>query len=167
MKQRISRLIVFIGVTYILLLACGRGKKQVESPISAEVIETETPEVLPGTCYLAVSENDSILMNIVIENNSVAGYLHYRFYEKDKSGGKVFGAMRGDTLVADYKFISEGMESEREVAFLKVGNDFIEGHGELVDQDGRMVFKKLSSLTFDGLPMLPWDCTTLTKYFKK
>lgn len=141
-----------------------------EVPKSADVTMTEElvkEPVIAGDCYLVVSGQDSILMQIVIEKTSVAGQLHYRFLEKDKSGGTLFGAMSGDTLVADYKHIAEGTESEREVAFLRRGDDFIEGYGESEERDGRMVFKNVAGLRFDGHPMKKIECDSLIRYFKK
>src|SRR5687767_2120132 len=55
--------------------------------------EVKEPEPKLGDCYLAISGNDSILMQLVIENKTVVGQLHYRFAEKDKSGGTLFGDM--------------------------------------------------------------------------
>ena len=156
--------LILISISMICLEFCKPAPK-------AEVIVTEVeqkePEPPLGECYIVISGNDSILMQVVIEKNSVVGQLHYRYAEKDKSGGTFFGDMRGDTLIADYKFISEGMESEREVAFLKRGEEFIEGYGEAVDQDTRTVFKDISLLKFEGMPMRKTDCEALTWYFKK
>jgi hypothetical protein len=38
--------------------------------------------------------------------------------------------MKGNTLFAEYKFLSEGTECIREVVFLKKENDFVEGYGD-------------------------------------
>ena len=142
-------------------------EKSVSAEVSTTPEETPAPSVPTGECYAWVSGNDSILMQIVIENNSAVGHLHYRFFEKDKSGGNLFGQMRGDTLVGDYKFMAEGTESEREVAFLRKGDQMIEGYGESIEKDGRMVFKNVSTLKFEGQPMLKTDCAALVRYFEK
>ncbi len=159
---------LLICTILLIFFAC---KKKVTSEAVTSIENTDSIEAaaapVTGNCYMAVSGSDTILIQIVVENNTAVGQLHYRFFEKDKSGGTIFGVMRGDTLVADYKFMSEGMESEREVAFLKSGDEFIEGYGELVDKEGRKVFKKLSLLKFEGFPMKPVDCAPLSWYFKK
>ena len=125
-----------------LFYSCKPNSKKAEEEVV--VIEEETPKegVPTGDCYLLVQGKDSILIQMVVENNAVAGHLHYRFFEKDKSGGTVFGTMNGDTLIADYKFISEGTESEREVAFVRVGDSLVEGYGDVEESNGRMIFKK-------------------------
>ncbi len=159
-------LIIFI--TCLLGPGCKNKIKTEEVAVTADTTAMENADKKEaGSCYLAITGMDSILMHIVIENTAVAGHLHYRFSEKDKSGGNLFGIMRGDTLVADYKFIAEGMESEREVAFLKRGEEFIEGYGEVEEKDGRVVFRNLSSLKFEGKPMQLTDCAALSWYFNK
>jgi hypothetical protein len=152
----------FLLFVLFCLIACKKSPK-------AETIaksEEEKPVVV-GDCYMSVSGQDSILMQFVIENTSVAGQLHYRLTEKDKSGGALFGEMRGDTLIADYKFISEGIEAEREVAFLRRGNEFVEGFGDSEDKEGRVVFKNVSALRFEGQPLHKTDCDQLVRYFDK
>lgn len=160
MNQFLSLLAIFI----FFLISCKEAQKTEAVTMAQEV--TEEP-VIAGDCYLVVSGQDSVLMQIVIENTSAAGQLHYRFTEKDKSGGTLFGAMMGDTLIADYKFISEGVESEREVAFLRRGNDFIEGYGESEEREGRTVFKNVAGLRFEGHPMKKIECDSLSRYFTK
>jgi hypothetical protein len=58
--------------------------------------------------------------------------------------------MRNDLLLADYTFMSEGIQSTRQVAFKQSGNTFIEGYGESVDENGTMKFKNLDSLNFSS-----------------
>ena len=62
--------------------------------------------------------------------------------------GTIQGTMRGDILVADYTFNSEGTKSVRQVAFKKVGTTYVEGYGEAVDENGVMKFKDITSLNF-------------------
>jgi len=156
---------------FILITLCISCRKKETTSVSGtsqdSVAQTPPVEEVVGDCFMVVTGKDSMLMQIVIENNSAVGQLHYRFYEKDKSGGTFFGDMHGDTLIADYKFMSEGMESEREVAFLRKGETFIEGYGVEEDKDGRMVFKNINSLRFSGQPMQKVDCAPLSWYFAK
>jgi len=164
MKNIIGALAVLFLM--FVLIACKEKNVSLETTNAP----AETPDAPPtpsGDCYAWVSGNDSILMQIVIENNSAVGQLHYRFFEKDKSGGSLFGQMRGDTILGDYKFMAEGTESEREVAFLRQGDQMIEGYGESIEKDGRMVFKDVSTLKFEGQPMLKTDCAVLARYFEK
>lgn len=90
---------------------------------------TKTDE-LP-TCYTYVKNKNYVMMKITIINNIVTGDLVYEYYEKDKNSGKISGVMKGDTLFADYTFMSEGLSSVREVAFIKKRGDWIEGYGDV------------------------------------
>ena len=155
----------------IVILGCAGKVTVVEDSITGDtvVVRDSANEKNPhsGHCYLAVIGKDSILLNLNISNNMVSGYLHYRFSEKDKSGGKFIGTMKGDTIFADYQFMAEGMESEREVAFLRNGEELIEGYGDIEELNGRVVFKDHGSIKFEGKPMVHADCAALSWYFTK
>jgi heat shock protein HslJ len=69
--------------------------------------------------------------------------------------------MHGDTLVADYIFLSEGSSSVRQVAFLLDGRSAKEGYGPTAEQDGKMAFTDVKSLSFGkGVIMSKHDCGT-------
>jgi hypothetical protein len=99
---------------------------------------------------------DSIRLHLTNQNNAVTGELEYQLAEKDANTGMLRGQMKGDTLFAEYTFQSEGMESVREVVFLKKGDGWVEGYGEVEEKNGKMVFKSNARLQFD-------DKTVLTK----
>jgi hypothetical protein len=58
--------------------------------------------------------------------------------------------MKGDTLVADYTFMSEGVSSVREVVFLQKDGTLIEGYGDVVDANNKVSFKDKKKLKFDA-----------------
>lgn len=161
----------FVTLTALFILGCAGKATVVEDPITGDTIvvrdtaKEENPHT--GHCYLAVIGKDSILLNLSVNNNMVTGYLHYRFSEKDKSGGKFIGTIKGDTIFADYQFMAEGMESEREVAFLRNGEELVEGYGDSEERNGRMVFKDHGAIKFDGKPLKHIHCDSLAWYFSK
>jgi len=57
--------------------------------------------------------------------------------------------MNGDTLIAEYTFMSEGINSVREVAFLKKDQNYVEGYGEMEEKDGKTIFKNTAGIRFD------------------
>ncbi len=101
-------------------------------------------------CYQYISDKDTVLLALTNAGDTVSGNLKYSLYEKDGNDGTVKGAMKGDTLIADYTFRSEGKESVREVTFLKKGQAFIEGFGDSKEVNGKMIFANRQALHYDG-----------------
>lgn len=110
------------------------------------ILQPKTPL---DVCYNYVKNNDTIALSIKNEAGAVSGTLRYSLYQKDRNTGFIEGNMNEDLLVADYTFAAEGKQSVRQVVFKKVGDHFIEGYGEVVDQNGNIVFKNINSLSFD------------------
>lgn len=144
MKKVIALTIVFISI----LVSCKKEKSTALAPAEKKVIDEPVSE----ECYRAIVKKDTISMSLTIKGNQLAsGKLSYNFFEKDKSFGTLVGKVKGDTLFADYAFMSEGLATLRQVAFLKKGNTYIEGYGEVVDDSkGKVIFKDPKQLKFEG-----------------
>lgn len=111
-------------------------------------------------CYINTKNKDSMLLHLTIKNNSVTGDMNYHVSGKDKNKGTLQGEIRGDTIFADYTFMSEGKESVRQVAYLKKDNSLLEGYGDAEEKGGKMVFKNTGSLYFGkGVVLQKTDCT--------
>jgi len=115
---------------------------------------TATEKKSVTECYDYFSDKDSISLHITLAGKAIAGELLYRIFEKDQNKGSLQGEMHGDTLLAEYTFISEGIESVREVAFLKKENGFAEGYGEAEEKDGKLLFKNPGALNFSNTVVL-------------
>jgi hypothetical protein len=138
----------------LIVASCRPGERQAETSEGTGALEVPA-------CYSYVSGNDSIILHIRSATNGVSGELAYLFSEKDQSLGTIQGRMKGDTLFAEYVFMSEGVESVREVAFLRRGDTFIEGYGPSGESNGRMVFTSPGALDFSGNTRLQKvDCRT-------
>ena len=105
-------------------------------------------------CYRYANNNDTIILKTIKVGDAITGLLVYKLYQKDENAGTILGSMRGDLLVANYTFFSEGVEGVRQVAFKRSGNDFIEGFGETEQKPDRVVFKDLGSLSFNNSMIL-------------
>jgi hypothetical protein len=125
-------------IALALLTSCGSQTDKTE----------KTKEGIPMQCYQYASQGDTVALNLVHIGDTYTGSLVYLFKEKDRNVGTFQASMRGDILVADYTFNSEGTKSTRQVAFKKVGNTYVEGYGESVDENGVMKFKDINSLNF-------------------
>lgn len=110
--------------------------------------DTAMVKISETSCYSFIKNRDTAKLTFMSTNGITTGELSYKLYEKDSSKGIIEGEMKGDTLLADYTFNAEGKESVRQVAFLKKGNQLIEGFGEVEEKNGKMVFKNTSALTF-------------------
>lgn len=115
--------------------------------------------IAESICYTAVVGKDT--MNLKVEKfpNVVTGNLSYNFYEKDDNLGTFDGTLNGDTLIANYAFMSEGKSSVRQVAFLISDSTATEGFGPMEEKDGTMIFKARNTISFkDGIKYLKTDC---------
>jgi hypothetical protein len=120
---------------------------------SSKTIQKPTPtaeqpvESILG-CYKAGNEKDIYTFNISSQNNEiVSGTLAFNNFEKDSSKGSFSGTYRNSILLGNYTFQSEGMNSVMEVAFKKVGNNFVRGYGE-VNADGT-TFVNPETITYE------------------
>ncbi len=117
---------------------------------TTKVTETATETPSPLNCYSYASTSDTITLKLIHIGNSVTGTLVYSLKEKDKNKGTILGNMRGDMFIADYTFMSEGIQSIRKVAFKKEGNSFVEGYGD---------FNNTDSLKFNSsMKLVEVDC---------
>jgi len=120
----------------------------------------QQPASTVKVCYAYLSVSDTVQLMLVKNDTVMTGELLYQLAEKDRNSGTLTGRMRGDTLLANYRFQSEGVESEREVAFLLRDNKAIEGFGPVVERAGKMIFVPSSRLTFtDNRPLVKVACT--------
>ncbi|MBC7407022.1 MAG: hypothetical protein H7339_01410 [Arcicella sp.] len=141
-----------IALIFLIFASCNQEKKQESTKTEVKTIQTET-------CYQHTKDSSTIKLKIVIKDNIVTGDLIYDYYQKDKSQGTIKGEIKSDTLFANYKFMSEGIESVREVVFLKTLNGWVEGYGEIDDKDGKVTFKNRNKITFDNNALLKQtDC---------
>ncbi len=125
------------------LLACGENSHETTKATGSE---TASPD--GKNCYAYFSPTDTVTLIFSGPDTAIRGSLVYAYAGKDRNLGSIQGRLKGDTLVADYRFHSEGKESVREVVFLRSGNQMKEGFGSVMEQDGKMVFINHAQLSF-------------------
>ncbi|QSW89840.1 MULTISPECIES: hypothetical protein [Flavobacterium] len=112
--------------------------------------EAEIVEPAGDQCYEWSSKGNVIAMSFNVNSHQeVNGKLRYDLVGKDKNEGTLIGNMKGDTLIADYTFSSEGVSSVREVIFLQKDGTLIEGYGEVVTANDKVSFKDRKQIKFD------------------
>lgn len=142
------------AIPLIFLASCNNSEKQ-----SNKITSTADKKNGIVMCYTYSKDSSNVMMRITKNGNLITGDLVYDYFEKDKNTGTLKGQMQGDTLFAEYSFMSEGMSSVREVAFLKKENELIEGFGNMEEKAGKMVFKNKSALKFEkNITLKKSDC---------
>ncbi len=111
-------------------------------------------------CYSYVTPRDTVYLHISRKNRNITGDLTYRLYEKDRNVGSLDGRIKGDTLLAEYTFNSEGRSSVREVVFLKKGETYVEGFGPVNEKEGKTIFQDHKNINFiNGITLTKTNCT--------
>ncbi|WP_116126770.1 hypothetical protein [Lewinella sp. IMCC34183] len=139
----------------LLFAACADGS-EMEKNIPGVGAEGNRPPSGAG-CYAYAGKGGTVDLYLTDTDGKVTGTLDYALDEKDANTGTFDGRWRGDTLIGEYAFESEGRESVREVAFLKRGDRLIEGYGP--QNATGTAFADRSRLAFTStMPLLRFDC---------
>ena len=113
----------------------------------------------PVKCYSYANSRDTISLTLIPVGESVTGTLEYSLDGKDRNKGTIQGVIRDELLVADYTFMSEGLRSVRQVAFLKKDSFYIEGYGKIEVTGNQSRFRNTDSLWYnDSIRLLETDC---------
>jgi hypothetical protein len=115
---------------------------------AADTIVTSSKPVVLAGCYQMVLQKDTATLQLDIKDSTVNGQLNYYFFEKDRNEGQIKGVLRNDIIVADYTFQSEGTTSVREVVFKIKQDTLLQGSGDIIEQNGKVVFKNRDALQF-------------------
>ncbi len=151
---------LIIIVLLFILFACNNstGNSNTETSATDSLTAITTPS--SPICFAFASATDTVELKLLIQTDrSVTGELHYKLSGKDGNHGSIQGSINGDTILADYKFMSEGKESTRQVVFLKTDSLITEGYGPVEQVNGEMRFMKGSTQDFSkGLKLFLTNC---------
>ncbi|MCC4214703.1 hypothetical protein [Leeuwenhoekiella parthenopeia] len=100
-------------------------------------------------CYGFSENGTKITFQITRVDPLVQGTLIYDWAEKDRNSGGFNGSFENGIIIGTYTFVSEGMQSSREVAFKVEDANLIEGHGELQSAGKMTTFVNTETLVFD------------------
>ena len=151
-----------LSLAAIMIASCNNEpKKSTEITTVEDTVKTVENQVMipASSCYSSTTGKDTVTLKVEIFPNVVTGKLSYKFYQKDSNEGEFDGKFHGDTLLADYKFMSEGKLSTRQVIFLIKNNVAREGYGKMEEKNGKMVFKDMKGVSFaSGLALNKVEC---------
>ena len=164
-KIRFAYCVLFL---FIMLLACNNAVPDSHTNIDSPQVTTDTNigKIITlnngDHCFAYTQNNDTVSLSLHLNDSLVTGKLIYRLYQKDMNAGTLKGLLRGDTLLADYSFLSEGTRSVRQVIFLRKGNILLEGTGSMRETSGRLIFTDIKAVAFNGNIVLePVDCAAV------
>lgn len=146
MKNRILA-VIFCG---ILFANCNKKAETEVKETIAPGVEAPAIAAVEKECFQFVKNKDTVTLSLNRTDNDATGELTYNWFEKDDSQGLFKGIFKGDTLVADYTFNAEGNSSVREVVFLKKGDSFLPGYGDMEEKGNKSVFKNPKKIQFDA-----------------
>ena len=158
--------LIYVVISLGLLYSCNSSESESEKENEREREASEKKEATekqkpPVNCYLYATATDTVSLKLIHVGQSITGTLLYHLKEKDKNKGTIQGVMKDNLLIADYSFMSEGMQSVRQVVFKLEGNGFVEGYGDIDTQNNKVVFKHLNDLKFNStIKLAEIDCQT-------
>ena len=144
---------IFFAAIILLAAACNNNENR-NTTVDSSATNIPAVQAPQRMCFLGVTGKDSIKLSMQLAGNNVSGNLDYLMAEKDSNTGTISGNMHGDTLFADYNFVSEGQQSIRQVAFLLQDSVAVPGYGDMVDNNGTMDFKDHGKISFDEKSMM-------------
>lgn len=124
------------------------GSVHAGAAVTTGTINTDAqPFALEG-CYEMTMKKDSAFMRLNLQDSIVSGTLNFIFFEKDRNLGTFKGVLRGDRILADYTFQSEGVTSVREIVFKIKDTTLLHGFGELKEEGGKLVFENVDDVQY-------------------
>jgi hypothetical protein len=152
---------LFLSVAVVAVAACNEPQQSTtKNGLSDTSKAVENKIMIPSSsCYSTTTGKDSVHLKVEVFPNVVTGNLSYQFYQKDSNKGEFEGRLHGDTLLADYTFMSEGKRSIRQVAFLIKDGIAVEGYGNMEEKNGKLIFKNQQEIVFGkGLKLEKVPC---------
>lgn len=143
-----KKVITIAVIVLVVFVSCKKTTPAPEivpnPPKEAEIVEPSGDQ-----CFAFTNDSSTVELSFNVNSHQeVNGKLTYKLYGKDKNEGTLIGNIKGDTLIGDYTFMSEGVSSVREVAFLQKDGTYMEGYGDVVDTNGKVTFKDKKKLKF-------------------
>ncbi len=125
----------------------GATEGSVHAGATDTIVTGAKPFALEG-CYEMTMKKDSAFMQLQLQDSIVSGTLNFLFFEKDRNMGTFTGVLRGDRILADYTFQSEGQTSVREIVFKIKDGTLLHGFGELKEEKGKFIFENVDNVQY-------------------
>ena len=140
--------ILYCFGAFALLSACTKKTEKTQTNDTVTSTVTDTNQTDFSGMYHYEQNGTTVTLQLTVDGNKASGNLMYALKEKDRNSGTFVGEIKDGILLADYTFSSEGVLSERQVAFKLTDTSAIEGYGEVEEINGKMVFKDAANLEY-------------------
>lgn len=118
--------------------------------IKEETNVTDSTETLSKEkVYIHNKNKNEFTLSFIQEGDSVVGKYSYHLNGRDENNGTIKGVIKDNLLIADYDFMSEGIKSIRQVVFKMEDDSLLEGYGDVIEKDGKVVFIDLTQLRYN------------------
>ena len=168
-----KKIILSALVMSLTMMSCEKKTKDLvtsNDSLDSMVVVPETNEPIESsslqTCYMQATGKDSVFVSLEDNLGTIIGKMRYKNFEKDSSIGDLVGSKNGDTLKLLYTFEAEGTTSEREIYFLRKGEDIIEGIADHTTEANKSKYENTGKLKYEGHTLNQVDCTDFEKKFK-
>ena len=168
-----KKIILSALVMSLTMMSCAKKTKDLvtsNDSLDSMVVVPETNEPIESsslqTCYMQATGKDSVFVFLEDNLGTIIGKMRYKNFEKDSSSGDLVGSQNGDTLKLMYTFEAEGTTSEREIYFLRKGEDIIEGIGDHITEGMKSKYENTAKLKYEGHTLNQVDCNDFEKKFK-
>lgn len=129
----------------VLLSAC--AKKTENNDMVTSTVTNSNQTDFSGL-YSYQQNGDTITLQLMVDGTKADGNLLYALNEKDQNSGTFIGEIKDGILIANYTFSSEGVLSERQIAFKLNDTSAVEGYGDVEEINGKMLFKDAENLEY-------------------
>lgn len=142
--------IIIIG---LLFNSCSQGLENTETYKQVENVKIDSLSSIQNFtmdgCYMMIIENDTAIMNVTQQQDSITGSLVYKRDGKDNNTGSVSLVKTSNRVEGWYRYQSEGKISVRQIVFKTTSNSFSEGYGDIKMNNDTAFFKYPHALNFE------------------
>ena len=136
--------LTLLAIGSLLAVSCQKKEDKTETVVEKTTVEQTAPKPMTEKqCYLKVIAQDSIIVEVERDGDSIHGIYHWKPFEKDKKISTYKGVMNGNTGNVIASSMQEGMNFKEEVIFTITGNTLAVKSGEMKEENGIWKYKDL------------------------
>jgi hypothetical protein len=145
-------------IAFNSLISCNEGNNKSHQKLHSDLL-------VKKQCFIALFRQDTALLRIdSFKSGKITGNLVMKYSKSPKYDGTLKGKFNGDTLFADYTFITDSVKTafnRNPLAFLKKENELVLGVGVIMVYPGGSFLSKSKPINFEKgrFRFKPVNCT--------